>query len=344
MLAIGCESTAHEPQPAPPPAAVRSQPAPDELESDEPKPLGQFTITFYYVIGEDEVVAEAAKPAAANDNARDSADTPRPRSPTGPGHPLRAEGLQADRRRLARVRAAARAPGHRQAARRPGAQHLGPLQVRRTRRASRSPTTSGAPPAPASRSSRSARSRSTPRSSSSARCSTCRCSKAGRCRAGAPWGGYVHDGCVVADDIGGGIDGNQLDLFVGRKAYFLGLSGQRRQPRVGAPRPVFDGSKICERKGRVVTKKSARSSSAAASAALIRSVVLGGRDGGDEADEPGEDEADADAAERLSKPLQLPRMPSCFIRSQSACVFEKYSMPMPAASVPPSTSCAIVRL
>ncbi len=31
-----------------------------------------------------------------------------------------------------------------------------------------------------------------------------------------PWGGYVHDGCVVADDTGGGIKGKQLDLFVGR--------------------------------------------------------------------------------------------------------------------------------
>ena len=52
----------------------------------------------------------------------------------------------------------------------------------------------------------------------------------------APWGGFVHDGCVVADDTGGHIDGNQLDLFVGRKAYFLGLSGSRSEPRLGAPR------------------------------------------------------------------------------------------------------------
>jgi 3D (Asp-Asp-Asp) domain-containing protein len=72
----------------------------------------------------------------------------------------------------------------------------------------------------------------------------------------APWGGYVHDGCVVADDVGGGIDGNQLDLFVGRKAYFLGMSGSGGSHAWARHVPVYDGSKICERKGRVVVKKS----------------------------------------------------------------------------------------
>jgi 3D (Asp-Asp-Asp) domain-containing protein len=75
-----------------------------------------------------------------------------------------------------------------------------------------------------------------------------------------PSGGFVHDGCVVADDTGGHIDGNRLDLFVGRKGYFIGLSG------TGASGdghswarnvPVFDGSEICERKGRHVARKSA---------------------------------------------------------------------------------------
>ena len=67
-----------------------------------------------------------------------------------------------------------------------------------------------------------------------------------------PWGGYVHDGCVVADDTGGGIDGNRLDLLVGRKAYFLGISGSGGSHAWARHVPVFDGSKICERKGRVV--------------------------------------------------------------------------------------------
>ena len=73
----------------------------------------------------------------------------------------------------------------------------------------------------------------------------------------APWGGYVHDGCVVADDTGGGIDGNQLDLFVGRKAYFLGLSGSEGSHSWAKHVPVFDGSGICARKGREVGRKAA---------------------------------------------------------------------------------------
>jgi len=72
----------------------------------------------------------------------------------------------------------------------------------------------------------------------------------------APWGGYVHDGCVVADDTGGHIAGNRIDLFVGRKAYFLGLSGSGGSHAWARHVPVFDGTGICERKGRVVGRKS----------------------------------------------------------------------------------------
>jgi hypothetical protein len=49
--ALGCSGPKVE-KVAPEPAAV--EPA-RPVESDEPKPLGQFDITFYYVIGEDEV-------------------------------------------------------------------------------------------------------------------------------------------------------------------------------------------------------------------------------------------------------------------------------------------------
>jgi 3D (Asp-Asp-Asp) domain-containing protein len=74
-----------------------------------------------------------------------------------------------------------------------------------------------------------------------------------------PWGGYVHDGCVVADDTGGHIAGNRIDLFVGRKAYFVGLgrSGSGGSHAWARHVPVFDGTGICERKGRVVSRKSA---------------------------------------------------------------------------------------
>jgi 3D (Asp-Asp-Asp) domain-containing protein len=72
-----------------------------------------------------------------------------------------------------------------------------------------------------------------------------------------PWGGYVHDGCVMADDTGGHIVGNRLDLFVGRKGYFLGLSGSEGRHSWARHVPVFDGTGICDRKDRRVGRKAA---------------------------------------------------------------------------------------
>jgi 3D (Asp-Asp-Asp) domain-containing protein len=71
----------------------------------------------------------------------------------------------------------------------------------------------------------------------------------------APWGGFVHDGCVVADDTGGHIGGNRIDLFVGRRAYFLGISGSGGSHAWARHVPVFDGTGICERNGRRVARK-----------------------------------------------------------------------------------------
>jgi 3D (Asp-Asp-Asp) domain-containing protein len=74
-----------------------------------------------------------------------------------------------------------------------------------------------------------------------------------------PWGGYVHDGCVIADDTGGHILGNRIDLFVGRKAYYLGLglSGSGGRHAWARHVPAFDGAGICERKGRQIGRKAA---------------------------------------------------------------------------------------
>ena len=72
-----------------------------------------------------------------------------------------------------------------------------------------------------------------------------------------PWGGYVHDGCVMADDTGGHIVGNRLDLFVGRKGYFLGISGSGGNHAWARHVPVFDGTGICDRKDRRVGRKAA---------------------------------------------------------------------------------------
>jgi 3D (Asp-Asp-Asp) domain-containing protein len=41
----------------------------------------------------------------------------------------------------------------------------------------------------------------------------------------APWGGFVHDGCVSADDTGGGIVGKHVDWFVALKASYSTLDG-----------------------------------------------------------------------------------------------------------------------
>jgi len=72
----------------------------------------------------------------------------------------------------------------------------------------------------------------------------------------APWGGFVHDGCVIADDTGGGIKDHQIDLFVGKRGWFLGLSGSGGSHSWARHVPVFDGSKLCERKGRKIARKS----------------------------------------------------------------------------------------
>ena len=71
----------------------------------------------------------------------------------------------------------------------------------------------------------------------------------------APWGGFVHDGCVIADDTGGAIRNRHLDLFVGRRAWFLGMSRSPGRNSWAYQVPVFDGSKICERKGRKISRK-----------------------------------------------------------------------------------------
>ena len=70
-----------------------------------------------------------------------------------------------------------------------------------------------------------------------------------------PWGGFVHDGCVVADDTGGAIQKRKIDLFVGRRGWFLGMSGRPGRNSWAHQVPVYDGSKICERKGRKVSRK-----------------------------------------------------------------------------------------
>jgi 3D (Asp-Asp-Asp) domain-containing protein len=39
----------------------------------------------------------------------------------------------------------------------------------------------------------------------------------------APWGGFVHDGCVIAADQGGGVRGRQIDFFTGQRHHSVRL-------------------------------------------------------------------------------------------------------------------------
>ena len=62
-------------------------------------------------------------------------------------------------------------------------------------------------------------------------------------------GGFVHDGCVVAVDTGGGIDGHQLDLFVGRRAYYKALARRGGSHSWSKRVEVWNGNGRCEQKG-----------------------------------------------------------------------------------------------
>jgi 3D (Asp-Asp-Asp) domain-containing protein len=254
VLALGCSGPRVEPIEDKPAATVEHQPVD---KSDEPKALGMFDVTFYYVIGEEEVAksaaAKAARKAAANDNKAGetlAAVTPQdlvtiyePKScsPIADVTPdfaqqlvLQGTGKLRDGRVLNIWGACpcARKPCFKVTENQWGTGGMGrPLQPFRTVAVDRSIIKLGSllyvP------------------------------MLEGRTMPGrAPWGGFVHDGCVVADDTGGGIIGNQLDLFVGRKAHFFALSGRGGSHAWARHIPVYDGSKICQRKGRKVSKKS----------------------------------------------------------------------------------------
>jgi len=229
-------------------AGSRLAPTPDvpKRESVPPKPLGQFEITFYYVIGEEEI---ARKPPANDNHSTELADiseqqvstlydsTCKPIAQVDPDFAtalaIQGTGKLKDGRVLNiwGSCSCAHSPCFQVTANKWGTAGSGkPLQPFRTVAVDPKVIKIGSllyVPLLEGR------------------------TMPGR----APWGGYVHDGCVVADDTGGGIDGHQLDLFVGRHAYFLGLSGQEGSHSWARHADVFDGSEICTRKGREVVRR-----------------------------------------------------------------------------------------
>ena len=264
VLAMSCQS-GNEVAPTVPPApvavqaavAIAPRPAPEQ-----PKPIGKFNVTFYYVVGEDEVVAKPRPPlVVANDNELGevgqvelAAVAPNPTltlysnscEPLAEVSPEFAAELSLQgtgKLRDGRVLniwgncSCPRSPCFKVTEHQWGSAGNGrPLQPFRTVAVDPKVVKPGSllyVPL-----------------------------LEGRLMPGrAPWGGFVHDGCVVADDTGGGIGGNRLDLFVGRKAYYVGLgtSGSGGSHAWARHVEVFDGQGKCERKGRIVARKSSSS-------------------------------------------------------------------------------------
>ena len=57
----------------------------------------------------------------------------------------------------------------------------------------------------------------------------------------APWGGFVHDGCVLADDRGGNVQGAQIDFYTARWHAYKALFNRHRLSHV----TVFNGGERC---------------------------------------------------------------------------------------------------
>lgn len=60
-------------------------------------------------------------------------------------------------------------------------------------------------------------------------------------------GGFVHDGCVIADDRGGGVRGKQLDFFAARRDNYTNFFSRHKIRTVS----VYKGGARCSAKRRV---------------------------------------------------------------------------------------------
>jgi|GEM_PF-1656098 len=266
VLGAGCQSTSDVAKVAPPVHEIAPMPAKAPKDSG-PRQLGQFTITFYYVIGEDEVTAKKPVRLAANDNRvgdrngdnrnEDDSDTELA-SITPDLVTLYAGGSCEPIAEVSKEFAS------QIALQGTGKLHDGRVvNIFGACKCHRSPCfkvtqaqwgTSGS-----GRSLQPFRTIAVDPKIVKLGSLLYVPLLEGRTMPGrAPWGGFVHDGCVVADDTGGHIAGNRIDLFVGRKAYYVGLgrSGSGGSHAWARHVPVFDGSTICQRKGRVISRKS----------------------------------------------------------------------------------------
>lgn len=268
-FALGCQAAdSRELPPAPhkvetTPATSGSAAVAPAPTSEDPRELGRFTITFYYTIGEDEVVAKTTRRAPANDNQVGAAAA----SDGHDGEELAA--IAPDQVTLYTDDCSPIADVSREFSQQLALQGSGKLRDGRVVniwgrcKCEHSPcfratanqwgnAGTGRPLQPF---------RTVAVDPKIVKLGTLLYVPLleGRTMPGrAPWGGYVHDGCVVADDTGG-FGGQKLDLFVGRKGYFfaLGMSGSQTKHAWAKHVPVYDGSKLCERTGQHVGRKAA---------------------------------------------------------------------------------------
>lgn len=263
-FALGCQAQANVSE-APPPApkAVVTETPVDATVADEgPKKLGLFSITFYYVVGEEEVVAKAqAKARAENDNTVEAeAEAEAELATIAPPEPVTLYS-KASCEPIAEV--------SREFAQQLRIQGTGRLKDGRVLNIWGHCDCETSPCYKVIRQQWGTAGSGRPLHPFRTVAVDPRLIKLGsllyvpllegRVMPGRPpWGGFVHDGCLVADDTGGGIKDHQLDLFVGKRAWFWGMSASGSPGSHAWARhvPVFDGSKICERKGRKVARKS----------------------------------------------------------------------------------------
>jgi len=57
----------------------------------------------------------------------------------------------------------------------------------------------------------------------------------------APWGDFVHDGCLSADDTGGAIIGMHIDFFAAQREYYVELNGELGLDDI----TLYDGGARC---------------------------------------------------------------------------------------------------
>jgi 3D (Asp-Asp-Asp) domain-containing protein len=260
VVGLGCQSNTLDPPIPPPPMPREVSVASDAAPAEEVKPVGSFSITFYYVVGEEEVVPKQPPPAAvANDNQTIDEADPELASIAPPELvSLFASNGKGSCEPIAEV--------SREFASQLALQGTGKLRDGRVLNiwgacsCDHSPcfkvTSATWGTGGSGRQLQPFRTVAVdPKVIKLGSLLHVPLLEGRRMPGRPPWGGFVHDGCVVADDVGGGIKGTQLDLFVGRKGWFLGLSGSGGRHAWARHVPVYDGTKLCQRTGRKVARK-----------------------------------------------------------------------------------------